>query len=87
MATMNISLPETMKEFVETQVDTQGYSTTSEYFRSLVREDQKRQARERLDAALLEGIQSGASTPMSKEDWTDLRENVRRAASKRRESR
>jgi len=77
MATMNISLPDRLKEFVQAQVDAQGYSTTSEYFRALVREDQKRAAKAALDALLLEGIQSGESTPMTQEDWEELRENVR----------
>ena len=51
--TMNISLPHTMREYVEAQVAEGGYSSASEYFRALVREDQKRRSQERLEALLL----------------------------------
>ncbi|HEY3269391.1 MAG TPA: type II toxin-antitoxin system ParD family antitoxin [Armatimonadota bacterium] len=77
MATMNISLPDTMKEYVESQVETGGYSTTSEYFRALVREDQRRREKERLDALLLEGLNSGDAAPMGPADWKQLRDIVR----------
>ena len=55
MTSMNISLPEELKEYVEEQTQ-RGYSTPSEYVRELIREDQKRRAKERLDALLLEGL-------------------------------
>ena len=41
MATMNISLPDPLKDYIEERVVNGGYSTTSEYFRDLVRADQK----------------------------------------------
>ena len=43
MSTMNISLPETLKSFVDDQVIARGYSTSSEYVRELIRKDQDRQ--------------------------------------------
>ena len=49
MKSMNISLPESMRTYVEEQVGSGGYSTVSEYFRKLVRQDQKRKATERLE--------------------------------------
>jgi putative addiction module CopG family antidote len=58
MTSMNVSLPEELKEYVEAQTRA-GYSTPSEYMRELIREDQKRRAKERLDTLLLEG-----STPV-----------------------
>ena len=39
---MNISLPDSIRTYVEEQVDSSGYSTVSKYFRELVRQDQKR---------------------------------------------
>jgi antitoxin ParD1/3/4 len=42
MSTMNISLPETLKTFVDTQVSQRGYGTSSEYVRELIRKDQDR---------------------------------------------
>jgi antitoxin ParD1/3/4 len=80
---MNISLPDTMKEFVEVEVSEGGYNTTSEYFRALVRDAQKRKAEERLAALLLEGLESGESTPMTGQDWSDIREEVHRRAQAR----
>lgn len=59
MATMNISLPENLKEFVDAQVQAGGYSTSSEYIRELIREDQKKKLEQRLANLLLEGLESG----------------------------
>lgn len=61
MATMNVSLPDAMKEWVEAQVETGKYGNSSDYVRDLVRRDQERtQAREKLqqmvDSALASGI-------------------------------
>ena len=55
MATMNISLPDQMKEWVEAQADTGRYSNASDYVRDLIRRDQERDRREvRLKAAISE---------------------------------
>ena len=76
MTTMNISLPDSMRAFIEQKVAQGGYSTASEYIRQLVREDQKRAAQERLEALLMEGIESGPSREMTAEDWEELRRRV-----------
>lgn len=55
MSTTNISLPEALKSFVDDQVSTRGYSTSSEYVRELIRKDHDRQ---RLRGPLLEGVAS-----------------------------
>jgi antitoxin ParD1/3/4 len=55
MSTMNISLPETLKAFVDDQVTEGGYSTSSEYVRELIRRDQERQ---KLKGLLLQGAKS-----------------------------
>ena len=83
MKSMNISLPDSMRAYVEEQVNSGGYSTVSEYFRELVRQDQKRKAQERLETLLLEGLDSGAATPMTLEDWKDIRQAVRERIAKR----
>ena len=69
MTTMNISLPYLMRAFIEQKVAQSGYSTASEYIRQLVREDQKRAAQERLEALLMEGINSGPSIEITSEYW------------------
>jgi antitoxin ParD1/3/4 len=55
MSTMNISLPESLKSFVDEQVASRGYGTSSEYVRELIRKDQERQ---QLRGLLLAGAAS-----------------------------
>lgn len=69
MATMNISLPENLKGFIDTQVEQGGYSTSSEYIRELIREDQKRKLEQRLNSLLLEGLESGEPIPVDAAYW------------------
>jgi antitoxin ParD1/3/4 len=78
MSTMNISLPESMKSFVDEQVERKGYGSSSEYIRDLLR---KEQDREKLHAMILEGIASGRSGVAADKAYFDgLRERVRRQA-------
>ena len=42
MTTMNISLPETLKAFIDAQVAMRGYASASEYLRELIRHEQER---------------------------------------------
>nr|WP_199339421.1 type II toxin-antitoxin system ParD family antitoxin [Nostoc sp. FACHB-892] len=71
-----------MRTYIEEKVATGGYSSVSEYFRELVRQDQKRQAAERLEAMLLEGLNSGNATEMTPDDWEDIRQAVRERIAK-----
>jgi len=75
MTTMNISLPDEMKAFIETQISQDGYASASEYLRALVREAQKRKARQELEAKLLEGLQ-GPVSEMTAEDWQSMRQEA-----------
>ena len=74
MTTMNISLPDVMKEFIDTQVQERGYSTSSEYVRDLIRNDQVRQAEQRLAALILEGLESGPAIPVDETYWNSKRD-------------
>ena len=73
MQTMNISLPDQLKEFVDDQVGSGRFSSVSEYVRDLIRDDEKRKAQEKLEALLMEGIQSSDATEMRRQDWDDIR--------------
>lgn len=75
MATMNISLPDALKSFVDEQVISRGYGTSSEYVRELIREDRDRQ---RLRAMLLDGAGSTPASPADTAFFDALRERVRR---------
>jgi antitoxin ParD1/3/4 len=64
MATMNVSLPDPMKLWVERQASGGRYSNTSDYVRDLIRKDQERQsAIATLQAAITEGTESGTAEP------------------------
>ena len=80
---MNISLPPTLKDWVDEQVSRRGFGTASEFVRQMLREEQQRELRQRIDAALVEGIESGPSTPMTPQDWDDIRREGRRRLAKR----
>lgn len=74
MATMNVSLPDPMKEWVEAQVETGQYSNASDYVRDLIRRDQEyRDKRERLIQALLVGEQSGLAKRDIDEIWNEVK--------------
>jgi antitoxin ParD1/3/4 len=55
--TMNISLPDSMKSFVDERLGEDGYGTASEYVRELIRADQKRREEEKLESLLLQRLQ------------------------------
>ena len=68
MATMNVSLPDQMKAWVERQADQRHYSNVSDYVRDLIRRDQERQdALGLLQAAIAEGVESGVPQPFDAE--------------------
>jgi antitoxin ParD1/3/4 len=75
MTSMNISLPEELKEYVEQRAQG-GYSTPSEFVRELIRRDQKRHAKERLEQLLLEGLESGEPIPADEAFWTNLKNDA-----------
>jgi antitoxin ParD1/3/4 len=56
MATLTISLPDSLKAFLDAQIATKGYGNVSEYFRSLLRAAQAKEEEARLEALLLEGL-------------------------------
>jgi antitoxin ParD1/3/4 len=75
METMNISLPEPLKEFVDAQIASGRYSSATEYIGELIREDEKRTAQERLETALLEGLESQESD-LTRQDFEDIRKQA-----------
>ena len=62
MATMNISVPDPMKDWVQSQVETGTYANTSDYVRDLIRKDQENRTKViALQKAITEGLESGIS--------------------------
>jgi len=75
MATMNISLPEELKDFAQKKATGGGFSTPSDYIRSLIRADRERVLGE-LEALLLEGINSGVPIEWTPEKRDQLRKTL-----------
>ena len=73
MTTMNISLPDGLKAFVDERVQSEGFGTSSEYVRALIRRDKDRaQLREHL----LAGVRSGVAGTMDPAYFANLRQNL-----------
>jgi antitoxin ParD1/3/4 len=71
MTTITISLPDSLKTFVDTQLATKGFGNVSEYFRSLLRDAQAKEQEMRLETLLLEGLAS-KNIPLDDDFWTSL---------------
>ena len=78
MATMTISLPDPLRDFIESEVIRGNYGSASEYVREMVREKQKANARERLEALLLEGLESGEPIKVTEEYIAQRQERLKR---------
>lgn len=78
MSTMNISLPEALKSFVDEQVSSRGFGTSSEYVRELIRKDQERL---HLRELLLAGARSKAATEADSAYFATLRDRIVRRTS------
>ncbi len=76
MTTLNVSLPDSLRQFVEEHVERGGFSTTSEYIRHLIREARNIEAATRLEQLMLDGLQSGPAEPLEAAEWNALRLRV-----------
>ena len=74
MTTMNVSLPEDLKGFVDSQVDQGNYGSTSEYVRELIRRDHDRR---QLRTALLEGARSPIASTADAAYFQSLRDQAK----------
>lgn len=77
---MNISLPDSLKAFVDEQVSQRGFGTSSEYVRELIRRDQDRL---QLRNLLIAGASSAPTAPTDQAYFERLRERVRAKAKTR----
>ena len=74
MTTMNVSLPDELKSYVDEQVGDGGFGSTSEYVRDLIRRDKDRQ---QLRRALLDGASSSPGPIANASYFTTLRDRIR----------
>ena len=76
METLDITLTESMEEFLRGRVAEEGYGSVGDYVRDLIRADQERTAAERVEAALLEGLDSGGSHEIDEGYWEAKRRRL-----------
>ena len=74
---MTISISDKAKAQIEAQAAKAGYADSADYLLSLVEQDRNRQLREEIESKLSEAIAS-SSSPMTAQDWTDIRVEGRR---------
>ena len=75
---LSIPVPAVLEEFIKERVEEQGFHTVSEYVRSLIRADQERATRQKLESLLLEAVERGDYREATPDFWKrlqDLAEN------------
>lgn len=75
-ATMNISLTEPLKRFVDEQVREGGFSSTSDYVRELIRERQRRSSEQKLRELIAEGLASGPAEAVAPDFFDQQRKRL-----------
>lgn len=73
--TLNISMPDALKDFVDQRVKTGGYGSHSEYLRALVRKDEAEAAKDKMRGLVLEGLNSPAGRP-----WAEVKADLLKRA-------
>lgn len=76
MTTINVSVSDTLREFIDAQVVEGKFASPDEFIRQLLEQLQKDKAREKLEALLLEGLASPAKE-MTRHDWDGIRQRLR----------
>lgn len=76
-AAFSITLPENLQHWAETQASLGGFENVDEFVVQVLREERKRQAMESLELKLVDALNSGPVTPMTENDWNDLKQLAR----------
>ncbi len=71
---LSIPVPPGLEGFIKKRVSEQGFHTVSEYVRSLIRADQERAARQKLEAKLLEAVERGDYREATPDFWKRLQD-------------
>jgi antitoxin ParD1/3/4 len=83
MNKISISLPESLNAFVQGEVASGRYDSPSQYLEHLVREARKSKAHRSVDRLLIDGINSGEATVMTRDDWDEIRRKVKERSARR----
>lgn len=73
VTSLNVSLPDGLKDYVKERVAEGDYSTPSDFVRDLIRSDMQRRGRQKLERMLLEGLASGAAEAVTPDYLAELR--------------
>ncbi|MGD0796855.1 MAG: type II toxin-antitoxin system ParD family antitoxin [Acidobacteriaceae bacterium] len=87
MTTVTISLPESLKEFIDVEVHTKGYGNVSEYMRGLLRAEQAKRADDALETLLLEGLAVGEDIALTPAFWKELKADAAKILAKKKAAR
>jgi antitoxin ParD1/3/4 len=87
MTTVTISLPESLKEFIDLEVQTKGYGNVSEYVRGLLRAQQAKEEDARLETLLLAGLASGEDVALTPDFWRELKADAAQILARKKNSR
>ena len=77
LRSMNISLPAALRKRLEAKMARQAYGSASEYVRQLIRQDLERDAREKVEALLLEGVHAKRRIKVTPEWWQEKKAMIR----------
>jgi len=80
MQTLEVSLPAPLREFVDAQVTAGTYKTPSGYIAALVEQARKQAAKAKLEALVLEGLESGVPIEVTPEYWERKRRSMEKRA-------
>ncbi len=72
MTQVQVSLPEPLKQFIDGLVAEGIFNDSSEYVRTLIDRDRQAREKSRVEVLLIEGLDSGPSTPITPEDWEEI---------------
>ena len=76
MTTMNISLPEQLKQHVDQRVANHAYGSSSEYIRELIRRDQALVAEQELAGLIRAGLESGDAVKVDADYWQNKTSSI-----------
>jgi antitoxin ParD1/3/4 len=77
---LTLTLPEPLGDYVRERAAQAAHGDPGDYVRALIAEDMRQREEERIDALLMEGINSGPAEPMTQEDWDYIRAEAQRRA-------
>ena len=85
MTTMLVSLPEPLTAFIDQLISEGSFKDRDEYLRTLIDRDRRERSNgaDRLESLLVEGLDSGPSTPMTPETWAQIRQDGLRLLAER----